>query len=190
MTAAVLVNDVNACLHGGQLLKAVRVMYNIFLLSKSPIVQTVAQAALTQITSSIFNRVPITHSYKAIMANHKDKMRKRNRQNSSTSTSSAAQMIQKSTSKILADTDTNSGEFEEPTSFSHLITTLGERNPTARDSQDILRDAEAAADDAANDIKESAHDVIAKDAYLLLRAYCKLAMKLIPDNGTDLNSQV
>lgn len=45
LAAAISVNDSDACLHGSPLLKSVRVMYNIFLLSKSPTVQTIAQVS-------------------------------------------------------------------------------------------------------------------------------------------------
>ncbi|KAJ3328391.1 guanine nucleotide exchange protein for ADP-robosylation factor [Kappamyces sp. JEL0680] len=43
LAAAISVNDNLSCLHGSQLLKSVRVIYNIFLLSRSPGVQTIAQ---------------------------------------------------------------------------------------------------------------------------------------------------
>ena len=146
----------------------------------------------------------MTYSYKDIMVNHKDKVAKRKRANSSSSPSSThpsttnttTTTIHRSSSKILADTDRESGEFDEPSNFSPVIEALGERNPVARDSQDILRDAEAVdpssngANSSSSSFKESANDVIAKDAYLLLRAYCKLAMKPVPDSGTDLKSQV
>ncbi|KAH8929478.1 Sec7-domain-containing protein [Atractiella rhizophila] len=43
--------------HQSSLLKAVRTVYNIFLLSKSPMIQTVAQGSLTQIVDHVFARV-------------------------------------------------------------------------------------------------------------------------------------
>ncbi|CAH7681898.1 protein transport protein sec71 [Phakopsora pachyrhizi] len=43
--------------HQSSLLKAVRTIYNIFLLSKSPTNQAVAQGALTQIVANVFGRV-------------------------------------------------------------------------------------------------------------------------------------
>ncbi|KDN52673.1 hypothetical protein K437DRAFT_292798 [Tilletiaria anomala UBC 951] len=44
--------------HQGSLLKAVRTVYNIFLLSKSPANQAVAQGSLTQMVHHVFGRVP------------------------------------------------------------------------------------------------------------------------------------
>ncbi|KAL5039064.1 hypothetical protein BDV3_002220 [Batrachochytrium dendrobatidis] len=45
-------------LHGAILLKAIRTTYNVFLLSKSQDVQTVAQGTVTQMIQSVFSRVP------------------------------------------------------------------------------------------------------------------------------------
>lgn len=122
------------------------------------------------------------------MASHQDKLAKRKRAKSNTSQTEplgSSQNIIRSSSRILADNDKESGEFDEPANFSHLSQVLGERVSTARDSQDILRDAEGE-----QSRSETVYDVLAKDAYLLLRAFCKLAMKQIPDGGTDLKSQV
>ena len=55
LLAAVL-ND-KIIVHGSGLLKAVRQVYNIFLLSKSPANQQVAQGTLTQMISTVFERV-------------------------------------------------------------------------------------------------------------------------------------
>jgi brefeldin A-inhibited guanine nucleotide-exchange protein len=73
MTAAISINDFDAALHGGLLLKAVRVIYNIFLISKSSQVQTVAQATLQQITGTIFNRIPRKYTFNDIMEGHESK---------------------------------------------------------------------------------------------------------------------
>lgn len=55
LLAAVL-ND-KVIVHGSGLLKAVRQVYNIFLLSKSPTNQQVAQGTLTQMVGTVFERV-------------------------------------------------------------------------------------------------------------------------------------
>lgn len=55
LLAAVL-ND-KIIVHGSGLLKAVRQVYNIFLLSKSPINQQIAQGTLTQMVGTVFERV-------------------------------------------------------------------------------------------------------------------------------------
>ncbi|KAF2668457.1 hypothetical protein BT63DRAFT_374383 [Microthyrium microscopicum] len=51
-----ILND-KIVVHGAGLLKAVRMTYNIFLLSKSSANQTVAQGALTQMVGTVFERV-------------------------------------------------------------------------------------------------------------------------------------
>ena len=56
--AAVSSKEPTSAIHGGTLLKAIRTVYNIFLLSKSPQTQIVAQASLTQMVQAIFGRVP------------------------------------------------------------------------------------------------------------------------------------
>jgi brefeldin A-inhibited guanine nucleotide-exchange protein len=53
-----ILND-KIVVHGAGLLKAVRMTYNIFLLSKSSANQTVAQGALTQMVGTVFERVKI-----------------------------------------------------------------------------------------------------------------------------------
>ena len=55
LLAAVL-ND-KIIVHGSGLLKAVRQVYNIFLLSKSPVNQQIAQGTLTQMVGTVFERV-------------------------------------------------------------------------------------------------------------------------------------
>ena len=74
MTAAICVEEQQVALHGTLLLKAVRIMYNIFLLSRSPSIQTVAQATLIQLTNTIFNRIPKTFNFADIMKAHQDKL--------------------------------------------------------------------------------------------------------------------
>lgn len=58
LQAAVSTSSPAHCLHGSVLLSAIRTTYNIFLVSNSVSVQTVAQGALTQMVQTIFGRVP------------------------------------------------------------------------------------------------------------------------------------
>ncbi|KAJ3387493.1 guanine nucleotide exchange protein for ADP-robosylation factor [Entophlyctis sp. JEL0112] len=50
---------INSAIHGTVLLRAIRTTFNIFLLSKSPSTQIVAQASLTQMIQGIFGRIPL-----------------------------------------------------------------------------------------------------------------------------------
>ena len=67
LLAAVL-ND-KIIVHGSGLLKAVRQVYNIFLLSKSPINQQIAQGTLTQMVGTVFERVTARLSMKETRLN-------------------------------------------------------------------------------------------------------------------------
>lgn len=49
--------------HGSSLLKAVRTVYNVFLLSSDPVNQTVAQGGLTQMVNHVFSRVKLEPSW-------------------------------------------------------------------------------------------------------------------------------
>ncbi|KAI8897602.1 hypothetical protein BC833DRAFT_621081 [Globomyces pollinis-pini] len=175
LSSAVCCDHPNA-VHGGLLLKAVRIIYNIFLLAKSPNSQMLAQATLMQIANSVFNRVPSVFDFDAIMATHSDKLE--------TGQSSMNPNSKLRNSRILADKNGKSDEaFDEPTGL-NVIEALGERDPLTRHSQDILTDAQQLQ-------KDTVYDQIAKDAYLLFRAFCKLCMKSIsgPESATDLKSQ-
>ena len=67
LLAAVL-ND-KIIVHGSGLLKAVRQVYNIFLLSRSPINQQIAQGTLTQMVGTVFERVTARLSAKEARLN-------------------------------------------------------------------------------------------------------------------------
>ncbi|KAJ3313384.1 guanine nucleotide exchange protein for ADP-robosylation factor [Boothiomyces sp. JEL0838] len=163
LSSAISIENSNSQLHGGILLKAVRIIYNIFLLSKFPQIQTLAQASLMQISTSVFNRVPAEYNFDEIMKNHKDKTKGE-------------------PNRLVDTTRTDNEEFDEPVGLA-ILDKLGERDPSTRHSQDILTDSSHS--------QESKHDKIAKDAYLLFRAFCKLSMKSIngPECATDLKSQ-
>jgi brefeldin A-inhibited guanine nucleotide-exchange protein len=62
--------------HHSSLLKAVRTVYNIFLLSSDSINQMVAQGGLTQMVHHVFGRVNITPSFNASGSGGKEKGRK------------------------------------------------------------------------------------------------------------------
>jgi hypothetical protein len=74
MTAAISIENSNSALHGSLLLKAIRMIYNIFLTSRSTQVQTVAQATLSQISTTIFNRIPSNYNFTEIIKGHENKM--------------------------------------------------------------------------------------------------------------------
>ena len=58
LQAAISTSDPAYCLHGPVLVKTVRTVFNVFLVSTSTNVQTVAQGALIQMIQNILNRIP------------------------------------------------------------------------------------------------------------------------------------
>ncbi|KAI8905471.1 hypothetical protein EDD86DRAFT_229201 [Gorgonomyces haynaldii] len=143
-------------LHGELLLKAVRTVYNIFLLSKSSMVQTVAQAALSQIANTVFSRVPKDMSFQEAMKAHPDQLGTKGERAESIQRSASIESLDK-TEPFITGTD--------------ALAKLEEKEPAARQSQDILKEETKR--------KETQYDVACKDAYLLFRAFCKLGMKPI-----------
>jgi brefeldin A-inhibited guanine nucleotide-exchange protein len=58
LQAAVSISDPAYCLHGAVLIQAIKTTYNVFLVSNSISVQTVAQGALTQMVQYVVSRIP------------------------------------------------------------------------------------------------------------------------------------
>lgn len=59
LSSCILVEDTSSLCHGASLLKAVRTIYNIFIFSLSGSNQGIAQATLTQIVSSVFDKIDL-----------------------------------------------------------------------------------------------------------------------------------
>ncbi|KAJ3265244.1 guanine nucleotide exchange protein for ADP-robosylation factor [Chytriomyces hyalinus] len=58
LMSAISSTDPKSALHGSVLLRAVRTTYNVFLFSKTPNTQMVAQATLQQMVTALFSRIP------------------------------------------------------------------------------------------------------------------------------------
>jgi brefeldin A-inhibited guanine nucleotide-exchange protein len=153
-------SDINYSLHGGLMLRSVRTIYNIFLLSKATSVQTLAQASLSQIQNQIFTRIPRNILFTDIMKHHPSQLGSKKQQ----------QPVRPLKSESL-ESIPQSDPFDIPTGN---VDALGNKHANARASQDILEEARE------NIVKlESEYDVACKDAYLLFRAFCKLTMKTV-----------
>lgn len=59
LSSCILVEDSSSLCHGASLLKAVRTIYNIFIFSLSGSNQGIAQATLTQIVTSVFDKIDL-----------------------------------------------------------------------------------------------------------------------------------
>ena len=115
--------------HQSSLLRAVRTVYNVFLMSRTPAYQAMAQGSLTQMVSYVFSRVPRAATVAA----------------------------------------------EEPESSERVTLQMLE----SRHSLEVGDREEAVPIDAP--------DLLVKDAFLVLRALCKLSMKQLSPE-TDLRS--
>ncbi|BFZ59154.1 guanine nucleotide exchange protein for ADP-robosylation factor [Saitoella coloradoensis] len=157
LSAAVLNSPGGPVLHQASLLQAVRQVYNIFLLSRGPANQMVAQGTLTQMVTAVFSRVRTTPVNKSTI--------------SVPATEAAVEEGGESAGTI--------ADQSEP------VTLAGFEN---RKSFDKERPAglDLGEDDADDDMNED--EAYVKDAFLVFRAMCKLAVKPAGSDGHDLRS--
>ncbi len=182
LLASVLSTTVHV--HQSSLLKAVRTVYNIFLMSKLPTNQAIAQGSLTQMVHHVFARVPRS----AVPGS--------GRVSASHSTSDVSQLRSNGTNASHKDdeshveaADTNghddadgndrqgeaAGKVEKVT-----LQTLEERKSFEGASE---------RDNAGSLANMSTAELFVKDAFLVLRALCKLTMKpLGAESERDLKS--
>ncbi|KAE9371079.1 Sec7-domain-containing protein [Stipitochalara longipes BDJ] len=207
LLAAVL-ND-KIVVHGAGLLKAVRQVYNVFLLSKSSANQQVAQGTLTQMVGTVFERVKTRIHMKEARLNL-SRLGK-GAANTSSFTVDATESVN-DTSGNLEESVEESAASEVPSSDDGPKLTLKdlEHRKSFDDSQmgegptmvTQVKPAvtsprstsgqtppESTTDDAM-DSDESEDEVYIRDAYLVLRSFCNLSTKVLPpDQLYDLKGQ-
>lgn len=199
LLAAVL-ND-KIVVHGAGLLKAVRQIYNIFIYSKSSQNQQIAQGSLTQMVSTVFDRVRVRLELKELHMREGEKG-----QGASSDTVALESDVPQSNdedpgSDEASATVTDQPVLKEPVekltlqSFesSKDVTSVNDNAPTtvtrakvgqthAKSSED-REDTDGSADDDED-------EVYVKDSFLVLRALCKLSHKILShDQQQDLKSQ-
>lgn len=215
LLAAVL-ND-KIVVHGAGLLKAVRQVYTVFLLSKNSANQQVAQGTLTQMVGTVFERVKTRIGMKETRQNLSKLGTGKGTANGSYVTISA---VDAADEQERADAESAEAPTSEPTKEGDEtpISTEAEEGPklTLKDlesrkdfddshmgdgptmvSQVKQRKAsransvQSAADDNSDDSNEEAEDeVYIRDAYLVFRSFCNLSTKILPpDQLFDLKSQ-
>ncbi|CAH00924.1 Arf family guanine nucleotide exchange factor SEC7 [Kluyveromyces lactis] len=59
LASCILIDEATSCVHGASLLKAIRQIYNIFIFSLHSSNQGIAQATLTQIVTTVFDRIDV-----------------------------------------------------------------------------------------------------------------------------------
>lgn len=211
LLAAIL--DDKIVVHGAGLLKAVRQMYNIFIYSKSTQNQTIAQGSLTQMVSTIFNRVRIRLDSKEAQS-HGPAARSREDISSAASvveppgTSEETESHDGSTTAsppsnqngdtaeqklTLKDFET-SKTLDETVMADSSATTVTRvrhrRNATKNNSIPLNRESLQDERDEAEYGSEDEDDIYLKDAFLIFRSLCKLSQKqLSHDQQQDLKSQ-
>lgn len=200
LLAAVL-ND-KIVVHGAGLLKAVRQVYNVFLLSRSTANQQVAQGTLTQMVGTVFERVKTRLHMKEArltLANLKN--------NSSNVTFDAAESTN---GTVAADGDdsatpsNNERSATEPPESSAKLTlkdlehrksfddsNLGDGptmvtrlQPTRKETDASVSGQSGPESSAAedNDELDAEDEVYIRDAYLVFRSFCNLSTKVLPSD--------
>ncbi|PYI09889.1 guanyl-nucleotide exchange factor [Aspergillus sclerotiicarbonarius CBS 121057] len=202
LLAAVL-ND-KIVVHGAGLLKAVRQIYNIFIYSKSSQNQQIAQGSLTQMVSTVFDRVQVRLDLKELRLRDGDKGQ---HSSSDTATLEPAETPQATEddpesdapSAATSDHPVTKEPVEKLTlqSFesSKDVTSVNDNAPTmvtrARGNQRSARSLSAASgEDTDGTADDDEDDIYVKDAFLVFRALCKLSHKILShDQQQDLKSQ-
>ncbi|MBW0468147.1 hypothetical protein O181_007862 [Austropuccinia psidii MF-1] len=188
--------------HQSSLLRAVRTVYNIFLLSKSPTNQAVAQGALTQIVGHVFGRIELTSEpFLKILTPNQNGTNSQTLHQSSQIDSPNSTLHQKS--KSPQNQINHDPHPESPTK--HLSPTSTDQNDLKqKGGQSVKEDPQVTLesfekrnsfdgvsdrDGLGNAGLMNLQEYYAKDAFLVFRALCKLSMKPIPaDSEKDLKS--
>ncbi|EPQ27561.1 uncharacterized protein PFL1_04699 [Pseudozyma flocculosa PF-1] len=183
--------------HQSSLLKAVRTVYNIFLMSKSPANQAIAQGSLTQMVHHVFARVPRSGSGTAPAAGSNG--------NGHGSTSS----VPGGMSSTDSSTDVAAGKADGHRADGAGHDHQGAQTEQAESTTDTTADGQASEekitlqtletrksfegaserDTGASLAYMSTAELFVKDAFLVMRALCKLTMKpLGAESERDLKS--
>jgi brefeldin A-inhibited guanine nucleotide-exchange protein len=212
LLAAVL-ND-KIVVHGAGLLKAVRQVYNVFLLSKNSANQQVAQGTLTQMVGTVFERVK-TRIHMKEARNNLSKLGKETA-NTSSYTVNASDPAAESSDNVEVDSTAEAGsettgfepsqaqpeepkltlkDLEHRKSFDDsnmgdgptMVTQLKPSKTQRSVSEQTT--TESSAEESA-DADEADDDVYIRDAYLVFRSFCNLSTKILPpDQLFDLKGQ-
>jgi len=211
LLAAVL-ND-KIVVHGAGLLKAVRQVYNVFLLSKSSANQQVAQGTLTQMVGTVFERVKTRIHMKESRLSLSRLGKSAG--NTSSFTVDAADDSNNDIPGSMAGEELNGDQAvpEEPSndegpkltlkdlehrkSFDDsqmgegptMVTRVKPDKPMHRSvSEQTVPDSSST--DESTDSEDAEDEVYIRDAYLVFRSFCNLSTKILPpDQLYDLKGQ-
>ncbi|PWY90653.1 guanyl-nucleotide exchange factor [Aspergillus heteromorphus CBS 117.55] len=199
LLAAVL-ND-KIVVHGAGLLKAVRQIYNIFIYSKSSQNQQIAQGSLTQMVSTVFDRVQARLELKELHLREGEK----GQSGSSDTVTLEPTEAQTAEDDHVSDAPSaipEQSETKEPVEKLTLqsfesnkdVTSVNDNAPTmvtrARVNQRPSRSLSAASGEDDHSADDDEDEIYVKDAFLVFRALCKLSHKILShDQQQDLKSQ-
>jgi brefeldin A-inhibited guanine nucleotide-exchange protein len=214
-----ILND-KIVVHGAGLLKAVRMTYNIFLLSKSSANQTIAQGALTQMVGRVFERVKERLDVKEKRMNA-PKVQTENPESEDTEEANNNGIQHDDGTNVgddgdLDSTDTASSapsdvpvekrdgpkitlqSFENRKSFDDakiteaaptLVTHVKSRKHASRTPSGAEGPPNGSSDHVDQASEDEEDEIFVRDAYLVFRAMCKLAMKPIAvEHALDVKS--
>ncbi|PYH89568.1 hypothetical protein BO71DRAFT_487851 [Aspergillus ellipticus CBS 707.79] len=201
LLAAVL-ND-KIVVHGAGLLKAVRQIYNIFIYSKSSQNQQIAQGSLTQMVSTVFDRVQVRLELKELHLREGDKGQAGSSDTVTLEQAEASQTAEDDHVSDEASATPDHPDTKEPVEKLTLqsfesnkdVTSVNDNAPTmvtrARVNQRPARSLSAASgEDTDGTADDDEDEIYVKDAFLVFRALCKLSHKILShDQQQDLKSQ-
>lgn len=147
LSSCILVEDASSLCHGASLLKAVRTIYNIFIFSLSGSNQGIAQATLTQIVSSVFDKIDLQKLSEAPIASHKENPN--------------------------ASVEVEAGKEESPAQTPLTLRTMAAINDED-DERIVEADPQ---ENGTGGGSSSTDDLFIKDAFLVFRAMAKISAK-------------
>ncbi|KAJ3273363.1 guanine nucleotide exchange protein for ADP-robosylation factor [Terramyces sp. JEL0728] len=167
LQAALTNSDASFSLHGATLLKAIRTTYNIFLLSKSNDVQTIAQGTVTQMVQNVLNRIP----------------------NPLYAKKGSSPMLNRSNTKLVSKATISDRSRNPSREVSKDLPALPRNEPTESSPTEAVLPHESPTLD--KELSDKAYDREFKDAFKVFRTLCILSAKAIPvPEGTiELRSQ-
>ncbi|CAK5275581.1 unnamed protein product [Mycena citricolor] len=163
--------------HQSSLLKAVRTVYNVFLLSSDPVNQMVAQGGLTQMVHHVFTRCSVSAT-----VHSSDSTRSTASSTLAESSESSTQLSVPEDTKPETRPDDVEAEIDQP-----VQSNSNGANGHHDDHPESPTDSHSLPDSARHEL--TMNDLFIKDAFLVFRALCKLTMKpLNPESERDIKS--
>jgi brefeldin A-inhibited guanine nucleotide-exchange protein len=205
LLAAVL-ND-KIVVHGAGLLKAVRQIYNMFIYSKSSQNQQIAQGSLTQMVSTVFDRLRVRLDLRELRIREGEKAQAGSSESVTIEPVVSPPSAEDDQASDVASVAPDQPVSKEPTEKLTLesfesnkdVTTVNDNVPTMVTRANINQKRTQSYSGASSEEKEAedgssneddVDEIYVKDAFLVFRALCKLSHKVLShEQQQDLKSQ-